>query len=158
MRRPETLISTALPVPNAEINSFYDQTLQFFGLFFVIGFLYTMYGVVVELIMEKQTKIRESLKMIGVSTTSLLVSFYLLHGFVFGVLCLVLSVYLTLLPADYAILPASSPMVVFVFLWLWCMAFVAFAFAFHTLWNRAMAGGLISALRAIPPASYLDYS
>ena len=143
---PETLISTALPVPDAEINSFYDQTLQFFGLFFVIGFLYTMYGVVVELIMEKQTKIRESLKMMGVGTESLLASFYLLHGFVFGVLCLVLSVYLTLLPADYAILPASSPIVVFVFLWLWCMAFVAFAFAFHTFWNRAMAGGLVSAL------------
>ena len=32
------------------------------------------------------------------------------------------------------------------FFWLWSMSFVAFAFAFHTLFNKAMVGGIVGAL------------
>lgn len=144
---PERVLSVPLPAADSVVNDFYEPFVTgYVGLFFVIAFLVTMYGVIVELITEKQTKMRESLKMLGVQTEALLASFYLLHACVFYVLCLVLGMYLTLLPGDWALFPRSSPIVVIVLLWLWCMAFVAFCFAFHTLFDRAMAGGIVGAL------------
>lgn len=154
---PELMAAAPLPVADSVSNTLYGGPFaHFWGLFFVIGFLYTMYGVVVQLIQEKQTKVRESLKMMGVDTASLLASFYLLQALIFGSICLVMTLFLTVLPGGIALLPNSSPLVVFLFLWLWCMAFVSFSFAFHTLSNRPMLGGLLSALGML--AQFIVYA
>lgn len=197
---PELLATAPLPVADSVTDTLYGGPFaQFWGLFFVIGFLYTMCksvvyhptrwshcvlllsallfcvmpshplppfddigpwllsdGVVVQLIQEKQTKVRESLKMMGVDTASLLASFYLLQALIFGAICLVMTLFITVLPGGMALMPNSSPLVVFIFLWLWCMAFVSFSFAFHTLFNRAMLGGLLSALGML--AQFIVYA
>jgi ATP-binding cassette subfamily A (ABC1) protein 3 len=109
--------------------------------------MYSMYGVVAWLIVEKETKIRESLKMMGVHTGSLLVSFYGLQAMVFGGLSLIFSLFLCRFsPGDAAVFPASSPILIFLLFFLWCMAFVSFAFAFHTFFHKAMTGGIVAAL------------
>lgn len=153
---PETVSTAALPVQDQKIDGFYQLGLPVFGLFFILAFLYSMYGVVAWLIVEKETKIRESLKMMGVHTAALLCSFYGLQAIVFGVLSFIFSIFLTCFsPGDSAVLPASSTILVFVFFFLWCMAFVSFAFAFHTLFNKAMTGGIVAALVML--AQYVIY-
>ena len=144
---PETVATAALPVQDQKVDGFYQIGLPVFGMFFILAFLYSMYGVVAWLIVEKETKIRESLKMMGVHTTSLLCSFYGLQAIVFGMLSLVFSIFLTCFsPGDAAVLPASSPVLIFFFFFIWCMAFVSFAFAFHTLFSKAMTGGIVAVM------------
>ena len=153
---PETVAAAALPVADQKIDGFYSIGLPVFGLFFILAFLYSMYLVVEWLIVEKETKVRESLKMMGVRTPALLVSFYGLQAAVFGLLTAVCAFFLTIFsPGDAAVLPNSSTILVWIFLFLWCMSFVSFAFAFHTLFSKAMTGGIVASVLML--AQYILY-
>jgi ATP-binding cassette subfamily A (ABC1) protein 3 len=142
-----TIVDVAgMPEEGKVTNGFYSNVVPVLGMLFILGFMYSSYGLMTWLITEKETKIRESLKMMGVQTSSLLASFYGLHGAVFGMVMAIFTVFLTGFGIDIAVFPNSDLLLLFLFFWLWSMSFVAFAFAFHTLFNKAMVGGIVGAL------------
>ena len=158
---PHNVDAAPMPFPGTSYNRFYMGDFgvkNLLGLFFILSFMYSTFSLLTWLITEKETKIRETLKMMGVQTGSLLVSFYALHGAVFGVLMAFFTIYLCGLPYVWhdAVFPTSSMSIIFLFMWLWAMAFVAFAFAFHTLFHKTMTGGVVGAVMML--AQFILYS
>ncbi|CAK0894746.1 unnamed protein product, partial [Prorocentrum cordatum] len=136
---PQSIETVPMPVSGVVIDGFYKLVSIVFPLIFIIGFLYTQKKVVNELITEKETKVRESLKIMGVSSAKIIASWYVTYGRIFSVLCMVFAVV-----AGIEIFPLSSGTVIFVFFWLWCMSFLSFGWFMHCFFNKSRTGGIVT--------------
>ncbi|CAE7454884.1 ABCA1, partial [Symbiodinium sp. CCMP2456] len=122
-----------------------------FPLVFIVAFLYTQKKVLNELISEKETKVRESLRMLGVGSPAIISSWYLTYGIIFGILCAIFA-----LTASFYVFPGSSGTLIFAFFWLWCMSFLAFAWFIHCFFNQSRTGGIVGMI--IMFAQWIVYS
>ena len=135
---PSSVSAAPLPVNGFDLNIFYTLVQDVFPVFFILTFLYTQKKVINELVHEKESKVRETLRMMGVGSATLFGAWYLTYALIFGLLCAVFT-----LTAGVRIFEYSANSVVWVFFWLWCMSFVAFAFAIHTLFDKSRTGGIV---------------
>lgn len=138
---PQAVDAVPMPVYPVVLDGFYALVSTAFPLVFIVAFLYTQKKVLNELIMEKETKVRESLRMLGINSFAIIGSWYVTYGLVFGVLCAIFTMI-----ASIKIFPLASATVIFLFFWLWCMSFVGFAFAVHCFFNTARTGGIVGML------------
>lgn len=135
---PQALQTAPLPVAGVIIDGFYELVSLVFPLVFIVAFLYTQKKVLNELITEKESKVRESLRMMGVTSLSIIGSWYATYALIFGVLCLVFA-----LVASLHVFPNSATSLLFAFFWLWSMSFLAFAFFIHSFFNHSRTGGVV---------------
>lgn len=138
---PQSLDTVPMPVDGVLIDGFYQLVAAFFPLLFIVAFMYTQKTIINELITEKETKVRESLRMLGVSSFSIFGSWYATYGTIFVVICGVFA-----LVAGLEIFPSSSGTLVFSFYWLWSMSFLAFAVFVHAWFNQARTGGIVGVI------------
>ncbi|CAE8598611.1 unnamed protein product, partial [Polarella glacialis] len=135
---PQSLETIPMPVAGVVLDGFYELIALVFPLVFIVAFLYTQKKVLNELITEKETKVRESLRMLGVSSTAIIGSWFVTYGLIFGVLCGIFA-----LVASFDVFPYSDLTLIFAFFWLWCMSFLAFAWFIHCFFNNSRTGGIV---------------
>eukprot|EP00928_Gymnodinium_smaydae_P017948 TRINITY_DN16841_c2_g1_i1.p1 TRINITY_DN16841_c2_g1~~TRINITY_DN16841_c2_g1_i1.p1 ORF type:complete len:2152 (-),score=460.50 TRINITY_DN16841_c2_g1_i1:58-5934(-) len=136
---PQSVEAVPMPVSGIVIDGFYQLVSIAFPLIFIVAFLYTQKKVVNELITEKETRVRESLRMGGVSSAAIMGSWYATYGLIFCILCAVFAAI-----AGLNVFPMSSGALIFAFFWLWCMSFLAFAFFLHCFFSHSRTGGIVS--------------
>lgn len=136
---PQSIEAVPMPVAGVIINGFYQLVSVAFPLVFIVGFLYTQKKVVNEMITEKESKVRESLRMLGVSSGAIIGSWYVTYATIFAVLCMIFAIV-----AGVEIFPLSSGTLIFMFFWLWCMSFLAFAWFMHSFFNNSRTGGIVT--------------
>ena len=138
---PNTVQAVPFPVAGFVKDLFYTMVSLVLPLLFIVLFLFTQNTVISELVLEKETKVRESLRMMGASSFAIFGSWFVTYGLIFSGTCAIFS-----LMATQAVFRSSSVTLVFLFFWLWSMAFLAFALFVHTLFNSARVGGLVGVL------------
>eukprot|EP00929_Paragymnodinium_shiwhaense_P115857 TRINITY_DN8500_c0_g1_i3.p1 TRINITY_DN8500_c0_g1~~TRINITY_DN8500_c0_g1_i3.p1 ORF type:complete len:2086 (-),score=492.32 TRINITY_DN8500_c0_g1_i3:221-6478(-) len=138
---PQALEASPFPIGGVLLDGFYELVKMVFPLVFIVAFLYTQKKVVNELIIEKETKVRESLRMLGVGSLSIIGSWYATYACIFAGLCFIFAVV-----AAWHVFPLSNVSLIFLFFWLWCMSFLAFAFFMHTFFSNARTGGIVTVL------------
>ncbi|KAJ0391642.1 hypothetical protein ATCC90586_011398 [Pythium insidiosum] len=137
-----TTSPTALGAPPSTLRSFYASGQSVLGLFFVLSFIKFVSGTTAAMVYEKEIKMRELMKIMGVSDGVLVVSWCLTSS----LLTLPLVFALSLLLKFGRVFP-TTPLatVVFVF-WSFQVAMAAFARAMTPWFNRARAASIVSVL------------
>ncbi|CAL1153289.1 unnamed protein product [Cladocopium goreaui] len=148
---PQSVNALAMPVAGRVIDGFYELIALAFPLVFIVAFLYTQKKVLNELISEKETKIRESLRMLGVRSFAIISSWFVTYGIIFAALCAIFAIV-----ASFYVFPGSSLTLIFMFFWLWCMSFLAFAWFIHCFFNQSRTGGIVGMI--IMFAQWIVYS
>jgi ABC-type multidrug transport system ATPase subunit len=138
---PQRVDTVAFPIAGFEEDIFYTLVKDVFAVFFVIVFLFTQKKVLNELIQEKEGKVRESLRMMGVDNVALIGSWYIVYAVIFAVLC---GIFVAC--ASLRVFSHSAPSLLWFYFWLWCMSFVSFAFTIQTFFDKSKTGGIIGML------------
>jgi ATP-binding cassette subfamily A (ABC1) protein 1 len=120
---PQRVEASPLPIAGYESDIFYTLVENVFPVYFILTFLYTQKKVINELIEEKESKVREALRMLGMHDSSLIGAWYITYALIFGVLCAIFTAV-----ASIRVFELTSVTVLWAFFWMWCMSFVAFAF------------------------------
>ena len=89
-------------------------------------------------ITEKETRVREGLKMMGVTNAALIISWYATYAIILLVMtfCLVLALKVTLMRL-------TSFVLMWVFFWLFTMSYIAFGYLVQAFFDKAMTGGIV---------------
>ncbi|CAJ1347857.1 unnamed protein product, partial [Effrenium voratum] len=148
---PQALGALPMPVGGIVLDGFFELIALAFPLVFIVAFLYTQKKVLNELISEKETKVRESLRMLGVGSLAIISSWFVTYGAIFAALCAIFAVV-----SSFYVFPGSSTMLIFAFFWLWCMSFLAFAWFIHCFFNQSRTGGIVGMI--IMFAQWIVYS
>ncbi|XP_022107295.1 ATP-binding cassette sub-family A member 3-like isoform X2 [Acanthaster planci] len=101
-----------------------------------LSFIYTAGTITRELVLEKEKRLKESMKMMGLANWIHWVAWFI-KNLVFLLIPIIL---ITVLLKIGRVFPNSDPTVVFVFLFLWLTASIAWAFAVSVLFSRARLG------------------
>ena len=104
-------------------------------------FITPMLMVVVD---EKEKKIKESMKMVGLRDSVFWISWFL----VYAVMVLVISVAATALTAA-VLIPSADPLVLFVMVFLFGLSIIMFAFMLTSLFSKAKAAGVVGGLSLV---------
>ena len=142
-----------LPILGYHYSTFYALISFALALIFVLVFLDTKYTVVSTFIAEKETRMREVLKIQGVSTLEFVCSWYISYAIQFACLNAVLAVCSGFpdietesgepLGGTFA---KASLSILLVFYWLYSMAFVAKGLTISLFFDRSRTGGMIACI------------
>ena len=138
---PSRLEISPLPIDGFDMDIFYQLVKDIVPMYFILTFLYTQKKVINELIAEKESRVRESLRMLGMGNAALFGAWYITYAVIFAALCIVFTI-----AACFRVFYYASPTLLFLFFWLWCMSFVSFAFLIQPFFDKARTGGIIGML------------
>ena len=145
--RYEPQIVNVLPVPSVghRRNLFYSVVKQIFALLYVLLFMYSVFSIIATLVEEKETRVRELLRMMSVQTPSLVLSWYITYGAVFLGLNFLLTTSSTI-GWGVGVFASTSSSVIFVFFFLFSMSSIGYAYMVHTFFDQAKTGGVVGML------------
>eukprot|EP01052_Picozoa_sp_SAG31_P035728 SAG31_NODE_4350_length_3324_cov_2.540155_1_plen_803_part_10 len=152
MWSPQFVQFAPLPVMGFHITLFYYYCDFALALLFILMFLDTMYTVVSTFISEKETRMREVLRIQGVTTFEFLASWGISYSIQFAGLNLMVTLVAVFPPIRWGtddfggIFSESGTPIVFLFFFLYSMAFVAKGFTISTFFSKARTGGMISCI------------
>lgn len=142
-----------LPILGYHYSTFYALISFALALVFVLVYLDTKYTVVSTFIGEKETRMREVLKIQGISTLEFVCSWYISYAIQFALLNAVIAVCSGFpdVPTDSGeplggTFSKSSLSVLFVFYWLYSMAFVAKGLTISLFFDKSRTGGMIACI------------
>ena len=136
---PYNVIFTPLPFVPITKNSFYELVADYLALVFLTIYLYSVYNASQTFILEKETRVREALRMQGVGNCTLVTSWFVTLGVQYFVMALLMTV------ASKISLFQQADIVLLMFgYWISLISFMAFAWAIHTIFNQASIGGLFT--------------
>eukprot|EP00051_Salpingoeca_urceolata_P022285 m.359766 g.359766 ORF g.359766 m.359766 type:complete len:1971 (+) comp19951_c3_seq13:616-6528(+) len=148
---PQTVVRVkAMPFPEYEDDGFIFAIRIMFPLILILSFLYSALSIVKSIVLEKEKRLKEALRMMGVSNTIIWAAW-----FVKSLLFLFLSIIIIIVIfAIGNILKYSSNVVVFIFLMLYAISTIAYCFLISTLFTKAStaasAAGILFFLGYVP--------
>ncbi|OQS01309.1 ATP-binding Cassette (ABC) Superfamily [Achlya hypogyna] len=116
---------------------FFETIASVFPLVFIVAYLYAVSKVLVVLIQEKETKARELMKILGVSESAIVLSWFLTYLVIF----LVASVLQAL--AGTLLFPNTSGGILWILFFLFSMTTWAYGFIVSTFFTNARTGSLV---------------
>jgi hypothetical protein len=135
--QPYGHIMVPFPVAGYQWDEFFFYVSQLIPLVFVIAYLYPVAKILEGLVREKETRMDEMLKMMGVSDKMIVGSWYITYGAFFFILAFVITIF------SRGMLPTSSAdaggFSIFVF-----SVFFLFGMAFSTVIYKAVNTGLMT--------------
>ncbi|KAE9098788.1 ABC transporter A family member 1 [Phytophthora fragariae] len=120
------------PVDNYTSSPFYANVATVFSIVFIMAYLFTISRILVVLIQEKELRLREFMKILGVTEKTITLTWYITYAVILFVGAVVQAI------AGLAgLFPNSSLIVTFLFFFLFGMSVLALAFLISTLFNKA---------------------
>lgn len=147
---PQQFVSTVFPVHKYSDNQFYQDATSVLPFVMLIAFMQPVIRLILGLVREKETKIREGMRMMGLSDFSLFASWYITYFVLFFVIAVSLTVI-----GSIGLFEHSSPLLVFSWFFLLGTATTAFCFFISTFFNRAKTAAIIGTL--IYTAAFFPY-
>lgn len=137
-----SLSATDLGAPTGTMRSFYASGQSVLGLFFLLSFIKFVSSMTAAMVHEKEIKMREMVKIMGVSTSAMLVSWSVTNTLLSLPIVLVLAAML-----KYGSVFPTAPyaLVVLVF-WALSVATVAFAYALAPWFKKSRTAAIVSVL------------
>ncbi|OQR81399.1 ATP-binding Cassette (ABC) Superfamily [Thraustotheca clavata] len=140
MQAPQSYIGNQVyPFPIKQYISapFYDAIGNIFPLVFILAYLYAVSKVLVVLIQEKETKSRELMKILGVSESAIVMSWYITYIVIFAIGSILQALAGTLL------FPNTNGGLLFIFFFLFSMTIMSYGFLVSTFFTNSRTGSLV---------------
>eukprot|EP00644_Phytophthora_capsici_P001766 jgi/Phyca11/533489/estExt2_fgenesh1_pg.C_PHYCAscaffold_140069 len=132
--------ASVAPFPIEEYISspFYDQVSDVFAIVFILSYLYSISRILVVLIQEKELRLREYMKILGVKEKAIVVSWYMTY-----VLILFFGSILQALMGMAGLFSNSSVVLIFLFFFLFSLSVLAYGFMISTIFSKARVGAFV---------------
>ncbi|ETP22228.1 hypothetical protein F441_04420 [Phytophthora nicotianae CJ01A1] len=132
--------ASVAPFPiEAYISSpFYDQVSDVFAIVFILSYLYSISRILVVLIQEKELRLREYMKILGVKEKAIVVSWYITY-----ILILFFGSILQALMGMAGLFSNSSVVLIFLFFLLFSLSVLAYGFMISTIFSKARVGAFV---------------
>ncbi|KAG6615655.1 ABC transporter A family member 1 [Phytophthora cinnamomi] len=138
---PQSMLgATVAPFPGDNYTSspFYDNVSTVFSIVFVLAYLFTISRILVVLIQEKELRLREFMKILGVTENTIFFTWYITYTVILFVGAVVQA-----LAGLVGLFPNSSLIVTFLFFFLFGMSVLALGFLISTLFSKARVGAFV---------------
>jgi len=131
--------ATFIPFPTRgyQWDEFFDYVTEVFSLAFILMYLYPVAKVLSVLVREKESRMNEMLKMMGVAEEFIILSWYVTYAFFFLGLALLVAI------GGTVILPNSSFGMIFLLFFLFGIGSMAFCFAASTCFWKSKTAFLV---------------
>ncbi len=117
------------PTEEFETDTYWDNGADLMPYFLLLAFIYPCTQVTAFLVVEKSTKMREGLKMMGASTSAFWVSWFIWFFFEYTIIAC-LCLFMATVGGVFA---WSDPGVLFIWIWIYCLSTASFGFAVSSL-------------------------
>ncbi|KAH7463694.1 ABC transporter A family member 1 [Phytophthora ramorum] len=126
------------PVDSFDSSSFYDTISSVFPVIFALSYLFTISRILVVFIQEKELRLREFMKILGVTEKTIIITWYMTYTVILFVGAVVQAV------AGLAgLFPNTSVILTFLFFWLFGMSVLALGYLVSTIFNKARVGSFV---------------
>mmetsp|Transcript_19382 Transcript_19382/g.36014 ORF Transcript_19382/g.36014 Transcript_19382/m.36014 type:complete len:1964 (+) Transcript_19382:180-6071(+) len=129
-----------MPVPGYAKDGFWGSVKSLFAIFITVSFMYPVSGMVRELVLEKETKIKEGMKMMSLGQGAHTCAWVLHFGWTFWLLCIVISAL-----SNKLFLYSSLPFI-FAYFFLYLNAVLSFCFWVSTLFSRSKTASIVGVM------------
>ena len=133
----ETLGGVQFPSGASTVVAFWSAAGSIFALLMILALLYPVANVIRALVQEKETKIKEGMKMMSLRGDAHILSW------IFHFMCLFLPLAIILTLAGQKLFTYSSPTYIFFYFILFFMSSTAYAFLVAQLFNRALTAAIV---------------
>jgi len=114
---------------------------EYIGMFFTLTFIWPVTRIVASIVEEKELKIKEGMKIMGLRSSALTLSWVITYGIMFLISCL-----LIVGGTGSNLYANSSQIMVFIFFLAFCASVFSFSFLMSTLFDKANMGSTFSAI------------
>ncbi|KAL4157382.1 hypothetical protein PRNP1_006405 [Phytophthora ramorum] len=138
---PQSMLgATVAPFPVDDYTSspFYASVANVFSIVFVMAYLFTISRILVVLIQEKELRLREFMKILGVTEKTIILTWYITY-----VAIMFVGAVIQALAGLAGLFPNSSLIVTFLFFFLFGLSVLALAFLISTLFSKARVGAFV---------------
>ncbi|KAG1688669.1 hypothetical protein DVH05_027488 [Phytophthora capsici] len=138
---PQSMLGSIVapfPVDTYTSSPFYANIASVFSIVFIMAYLFTISRILVVLVLEKELRQREFMKILGVTEKTIILTWYVTYATILFVGAVVQAV------AGLAgLFPNSSLIVTFLFFFLFGLSVLALAFLISTLFSKARVGAFV---------------
>jgi hypothetical protein len=138
---PQNVHATPMPIQSYSINETYSSIDFVISLIFILSTLPILAGILTDLVVEKETKMREVLRIYGVSTGGMLSSWYTWYLLKFFCTALLIA-----LAASVNLLPNSDVVIIFLFFFFFLTSVMGFGFMASQLFDRSKTASVVGTL------------
>jgi ATP-binding cassette, subfamily A (ABC1), member 3 len=147
---PQRVRVTPFPASSYTSDSFYSFVQSVFALVFVMSFFFPSFFLIRGLVVEKETRVREGVRMMGMSDLPLYGAWYIIYATIF--LIIALCVAITCVTTMFSHCDGG---ILILYFWLFGLSSTALCFALSTLFSRAKLASIVGAVIFI--ATFFPY-
>uniref|UniRef100_H3GYZ5 ABC transporter domain-containing protein n=1 Tax=Phytophthora ramorum TaxID=164328 RepID=H3GYZ5_PHYRM len=126
------------PIEAFTSSPFYDDVSDVFAIIFILSYLYTTSRILVVFIQEKELRLREYMKILGVKERAIIATWYITY-----VVVMFFGAVLQALTGLAGLFSNSSVLVIFLFFFLFGLSVLCYGFFISTIFSSARAGSFI---------------
>jgi ATP-binding cassette, subfamily A (ABC1), member 3 len=147
---PQHVRIAPFPTSTFMSDDFYSFVESVFALVFVMSFFFPSFFLIRGLVEEKETKLREGMKMMGMSDVAIIAAWYATYAIIFA--CIAAAVCISL---KLTMFGNSDAGLVFLFFWLFGLTATSLCFLISTLFSKAKLASVVGAVLFI--AAFFPY-
>ncbi len=129
------------PTPEFSTDDFSKLVGGYLGILFTITFMWPITRIVSGIVEEKELRIKEGMKMMGLRDTPLVLSWAITHLVMFIFTCILIVVV-----AGVSIFKNSSILLVYIYFYAFCLAIYGFAYLMSAIFDRARVASTFSSI------------
>eukprot|EP00742_Colponemidia_sp_Colp-10_P004062 GILJ01004335.1.p1 GENE.GILJ01004335.1~~GILJ01004335.1.p1 ORF type:complete len:1795 (+),score=302.12 GILJ01004335.1:677-5386(+) len=130
------------PTPKYNSDSFFSYIATALPIFMVIAFLLPVSRLISGIVLEKESKIREGMRMMGLRDFAFYGSWYITYAIIF----LIVAIVLTIVSQAGKVFSNSNPAIIFFYFWLFGLASMAYCFFISVFFSRGKTASTVGVL------------
>jgi ATP-binding cassette subfamily A (ABC1) protein 3 len=148
---PQRVRVAAFPTHSYQLTQFYAFVSSVLALFFVISLLFPSFNLIRGIVMEKETRLREGMRMMGMSDLAITAAWFTTYAFgIFLIIAFAIA-----LTVKLSFFPRSDFFLLFMLFWLFGIASTALCYLISVFFSRSKVASNLGALLFI--ASFFPY-
>ncbi len=147
---PQQVVGAAFPTSAYKESPFYDAAKNVFALFFLFAFMYPAFVLIRSIVAEKETRVREGMRMMGMGEISLFAAWYITYIIIFTFVAI-----LVVIVTGSNIFGRSDGFLMFLVFWLFGVSSVALCFLISAFFSRSKLAAVVGTVLYI--AAFFPY-
>ena len=147
---PQRVVGGAFPTSAYKKSPFYDAAKNVFALFFLFAFMYPAFVLIRSIVAEKETRVREGMRMMGMGEVSLFAAWYITYIIIFTAVAV-----LVVIVTGSNIFGRSDFFLMFLVFWLFGVSSVALCFLISAFFSRSKLAAVVGTVLYI--AAFFPY-
>lgn len=147
---PQRVRVAPFPASSYTSDSFYSFVQSVFALVFVMSFFFPSFFLIRGLVVEKETRVREGVRMMGMNDLPLYGAWYIIYAAIFLVIALCVAI-----TCAATMFSHCDGGILILYFWLFGLSSTALCFALSTLFSRAKLASIVGAVIFI--ATFFPY-